>query len=125
MNKLIYKICNKVFVIHKIKSYSFDKRLFCILDRNLPYELNIKYKELHESYGMSSTIIDGKISNIYYPKTDLYKNYSYRFTKEEGTQHCLNIKILKEKLQLEEEERLNYSSKLLEKESENEFQKLS
>ncbi len=89
-------ICKQRFFVHKIQNVSFHERLFCILDTELPFELNIGYKEMSKSLEVAP-IIGGKGGFQLQEKTNLQTDYTFRLETAESCQkHIDDIQRKKE-----------------------------
>lgn len=101
---LYYRILQRKIPVGDIVGYSKRKRLFCIFDRDLPYELNIEYNDPHTEITYNP-VFGGKtmqwsVTNTYYPtRTLVYRMTEYRCDRE-----IESIDNLKEILNKEENE---------------------
>jgi hypothetical protein len=100
MNKL--KLLNHVikgqrFYIHKIIDVSYRKRSFCILDRDLEYELTVTYKQLTAVRDMDFALGLGFIGYIFTDTVRPYNDYKIRLSSlEECEQNISDIDRKKE-----------------------------
>jgi hypothetical protein len=100
-HKLVsHVIMKQRFFVYKINEISFRKRLFCILDPELPFVLNLKYKELNNSLEFSP-IIGGNGTFQLREKTNVEKVYNFRFKTMEECQHNID-EIQKKKFLIDE-----------------------
>jgi len=69
-----HKICAEILDVRKIKKIWYHKRLFSILQRDLPYELSIDYKTSKPSPIVYSSAVYN-ISKHYERKTYRFPSY--------------------------------------------------
>lgn len=89
---LLHNVGGRHFKVYKIQPGSYCRtRWFCIFDRDLPFELSFKYKELAEGvdvgygFGKNTTV-------LFTPTIKPVKEYTFRFrTIEEAQDHVKEI----------------------------------
>ncbi len=87
-------IRNKSFQVYKVKDVWTRQRLFCILDKNLPFEFGLVYKEPHSEMDLSPII--GKNGGFMIHETMREnKTYTFRFGTQDECDFHKNI--IKEK----------------------------
>lgn len=85
-HKLIsHTIGSNRFFVYKINEISCRKRLFCILNRNFPFELKLVYKEMNESSKIGPVFLGGNIGFHLRDEIKFEKEYFFRF---ETLQEC-------------------------------------
>lgn len=95
--RLIYhRIQNKRFSVYKIINVNVRRRLFCILDQDKPYVLDITYEEKHETFKYNSIIgsFDNHHGWLFRPDKfiDPTTDYEFRFsTENECVEHSTQI----------------------------------
>ncbi len=110
--KLISHVIRKQrFFVHKIHDISYRERLFCILDTEQPFELSLIYKEMNKSFEFAPNIIGGKSGFQMQEKTDLEKEYRFRFETEEECKH--NIYEIKKKKDLIDEMLVGFTEDMM------------
>jgi len=112
---MAYKLVSHVirsqrFFVYKINDISFRERLFCILDTEQPFELSLKYKELSKSLEIAP-IIGAKGGFQLQERTDLEKEYKFRFETAEECQH--NIDEIKKKKDLIDEMLVGFTEDMM------------
>lgn len=111
-HKLVsHVICKQRFFVYKINNVNFSERLFCIFDKDKPYELSVEYKELSTSLE-AAPIIGGKGGGFQLQqKIDTEKYYSFRLsTKEECQKH---INEIEKKRELINDLLINFTNELM------------
>jgi hypothetical protein len=111
---MAYKLVNHVirnqrFFVHKIHEVTYRKRLFCIFDTDLPFELSIRYKKLSKSLKIAPII--GGNGFLLHEKTDLEKEYNFRFETEKECKH--NIDEIKKKKDLIDEMLVGFTEDMM------------
>lgn len=93
---ITHLIKNKRFFVYKINSIWYRERSFCILDKKLPFELFLKYKESNIAIGFLFDTFEHE------------KYYNFRFaTREE----CLyNLDSVKKKKEIIDEMLVNFNN---------------
>ena len=100
-----HTILGNRFFVYRIQKINYYKRLFCIFDKDVPYELFIEYRELNSNTVVKPFIgintFGSSFGFQYQQKIDFTKNYTFRlFSKDECEQH---IKEINEKKKFIEE----------------------
>lgn len=90
-----HKIHDKVFRIYKIKEVWTRERFFCILDKDKPYEIGIKYKELNKDLSISP-IIGGHGGFVVNETMNENKIYMFRFAHKQETEKHKEEILLKQ-----------------------------
>jgi len=84
------------FFVYKINEVYYRHRLFCVLDKEYPFELIVKYKELSKSteiapfLGGLSPLQIGHVGFQFQEKTDLHKDYFFRYATTEECKFQIN-----------------------------------
>lgn len=92
-HKLIHHIIGtKRFFVYKINEVYFQKRLFCIFDKNKPFELTIVYKEMNKSTEMGPVVVGGKLGFFLYDSVNFETEYVFRLTEDECKENIDEIK---------------------------------
>lgn len=100
----------KRFFVYKINDISFHERLFCIFDKEYPFELNISYKEMSKKLELAPNI-GGKGGFQLQESTSLETNYRFRFETEDECQK--HIDEVKKKKQLIDEMLINFTDDMM------------
>ena len=88
--------------VYKIKNIYYEKRLFCIFNKNHPYNLIIEYHEPTESIGLVPGInFNGGLTTSLVNKVSLIANITKRYKTEiEVKNEIEEIKIKQNKIEL-------------------------
>lgn len=88
--------------ICKIKDIYYEKRLFCIFNKNHPYTLTIEYCEPTQSYGLvRGATFDGKFTTTLVSQIDLTTFMTRRYKSEiEVMNEIEEIKTKQKKIEL-------------------------
>lgn len=79
LTRLLYhNVGNVRFDVGTIADLGTYKRLFCIFDRDKPYELVVKSYEPHTEDRAQPTFIDGKVGFTFQRSHELYKRSYFR-----------------------------------------------
>jgi len=106
MNQIFHQIGEHKFKITKILQCTHRERLFCILDTDKPWVLDIRYKELNERIKLNPIIGGTNGGFVLSSETVPYTNYSIRLDEKECMHHYDQI-MRKKKYLAEEGEKIN------------------
>ena len=107
------RVCDKFFKVSRIVDVTKRKRLFCIFDKELPYELRIIYEKPKNFNIVNPLLFTNGCSGISAGSyCDLETIYEFRMTKEQIEEEYKKLKtVLKcyeeKRLKQEEEDILN------------------
>ena len=110
---IIYNIGKHSYKGRNIVSYKMKQRMFCLTDRDKPYNFEIIYKHLHDVYEFETNIIG------YATVCDMVDSYKYtatdviRMNEKECLVHITNLDnilniIKKEEIKLSNDEIIKY-----------------
>ncbi len=124
---MAFKLVNHIirgqrFFVYKINEISYRERVFCIFDKELPFELSLRYKELSKSMEVAP-IIGAKGGFQLQEKTNLEKTYNFRFESSEECQH--NIDEVNKKKELIDEMLTEFTEDMMLLYNKKMFQKLN